>query len=180
MARQRKVEIQEYDVGAKPCDTSSSALRPRTMQENMAVMGSLELHQAKVHHGTAYDVVVAGALNTRCVTRTSGSDTSTVRVHTGHATDSCLYIAPPQRLCGDSKLSQLHCPTHSKVSVWDNTPLVTRRGSNMAVPNLPPDVLADRPRVHQYTPARPTSRRGRLGTATLQPPPASSHDHFSE
>jgi len=54
----------------------------------------------------------------------------------------------------------------------------TRRGSNVAVPNLPPDVLTDGPRARQYTPARPTSRRGRLGTATLQPPPASSYTHF--
>jgi len=30
---------------------------------NMAVMGSLETHQAVVHHGTANEVVVAGALN---------------------------------------------------------------------------------------------------------------------
>jgi len=47
----------------------------------------------------------------------------------------------------------------------------------VAVPNLPPDVLAHGPRASQYTPARPRSRRGRLGTATLQPPPASSHTH---
>jgi len=44
----------------------------------------------------------------------------------------------------------------------------------------PPDVLADGPRASQYTPPQPTSRRGRLGTATLQPPPASSHTDFSE
>jgi len=140
----------------------------------MAVMGSLEPHQAVVHHGMANEVVVAGALNSE--TRTSGSDPATARVHTGNAADSCLCIAPPQRLCDDSKLSQ--CPTHSKVSVWDNTPLATRRGSNVAVLNLPPDVLADGPRARQYTPARPTSRRGSLGTATLQPLPASSHTHF--
>jgi len=30
---------------------------------DMAVTGSLELHQAVVHHGTANEVVVAGALN---------------------------------------------------------------------------------------------------------------------
>ena len=71
MARQRKVEIQEYAVGAQPCDTSSSAFRPRTVQENagytldMAVTGSLELHQAVVHHGTANEVVVADALNSK-------------------------------------------------------------------------------------------------------------------
>jgi len=41
----------------------------RTVQENagytlnMAVTGSLEPHQAIVHHGTADEVVVAGALN---------------------------------------------------------------------------------------------------------------------
>jgi len=34
VARQRKVEIQEYTIRAQPCDTSSSALRPRTVQEN--------------------------------------------------------------------------------------------------------------------------------------------------
>ena len=68
MARQRKVEIQEYAVGAQPCDTSSSAFRPRTQQENagytldMAVTGSLG-HQAVVHQGTANEVVVACALN---------------------------------------------------------------------------------------------------------------------
>jgi len=69
VARQRKVEIQEYAVGAEPCDTSSSGFRLRTVQENagytlnMAVTGSLELHQAVVHHGTANEVVIAGALN---------------------------------------------------------------------------------------------------------------------
>jgi len=69
MARQRKVEIQEYAVGAHPCDTRSSAFRLRTVQENagytldMAVMGNLEPHQAVVHHGTANEVVVVGALN---------------------------------------------------------------------------------------------------------------------
>ena len=68
MARQCKVEIQQYAVGAQPCDTSSSAFRPRTVQENtgytldMAVTGSLE-HQAVVHHGTANEVVITGALN---------------------------------------------------------------------------------------------------------------------
>ena len=67
MARLRKVEIQEYAVGAESCDTSSSGFRPRTVQENagytinMAVTGSLEPHQAVVHHGTANEV--AGALN---------------------------------------------------------------------------------------------------------------------
>ena len=56
-------------VGAQPCDTSSSALRPRTVQENarytlnMAVTGSLEPHQTVVHLGTADEVVVASALN---------------------------------------------------------------------------------------------------------------------
>jgi len=78
------------------------------------------------------------------------------------------------------KTFQLYCPTHSKVSVWDNTPSATKRGSNVEFPNLPPDVLADGPRASKYTPDRPTSHRGRLGTVTLQPPPASSHTHFSE
>ena len=69
MARQHKVEIQEYAVVAESCDTSSLGFRPRTVQENlgytlnMAVMGSLEPHQAIVHHGMANEVVVAGALN---------------------------------------------------------------------------------------------------------------------
>jgi len=69
VARQSKVEIQEYAVGAQPCDTSSLAFRLRTVQENagytldMAVTGSLELHQAVLHHGTANKVVVGGALN---------------------------------------------------------------------------------------------------------------------
>ena len=70
MARQRKIEIQEYAVGSKPCKTgSSSAFRPSIVEENagytlnMAVMGSLEPRQAVVHHGTANEVVVAGALN---------------------------------------------------------------------------------------------------------------------
>ena len=64
MARQRKVEIQEYAVGAESCDTSSSGFRPRTVQENtgytlnMTVTGSLESHQAVVHHGKANEVVV--------------------------------------------------------------------------------------------------------------------------
>ena len=78
----------------------------------MAVTGSLEPHQAVVHHWTVNEVVVAGVLN-------------------------------------NSITFQVNCRTHSKVSVWDNTPSVTRRGSNMAVPNLPPDVLADGPRASQ-------------------------------
>ena len=69
MTLQRKVNIQEYVVRAQPCDTSSSVLRPRTVQENerytlnMAVIGSLEPYQAVMHHRTADEVVVAGALN---------------------------------------------------------------------------------------------------------------------
>ena len=59
-------KLQEYVVDAQPCDTSSLALRPRTVQEytlNMTVMGSVEPQQAVVHHGMANEVVVAGALN---------------------------------------------------------------------------------------------------------------------
>jgi len=69
VTQQRKVEIQEYVVSAQPCDISSSAFRPRTVQENarytlnMAVTGSLELHQTVVYHGTANEIVVASALN---------------------------------------------------------------------------------------------------------------------
>ena len=69
MAQQRKVEIQEYAFCAHPCDTLSSAFRPRTVQKNvgytldMAVTGSLEQHQAVVHHWMANEVIVAGALN---------------------------------------------------------------------------------------------------------------------
>jgi len=68
VARQSKVKIQEYAVGAEPCDTSSSGFRLRTVQENagytlnLAVTGSLE-RQAVVHHGTANEVIVDGALN---------------------------------------------------------------------------------------------------------------------
>ena len=71
MARQHKVEIQEHTIRAEPCDTSSSGFRPRTVQENagytlnMAVTGSLEPHQTIVHHGTANEVIVAGALNSQ-------------------------------------------------------------------------------------------------------------------
>ena len=69
MARQRKIETQEYTVGAEPYDTISSVFRPRTVQENagytlnMAVTGNLDLYQAVVHHGTANEFVVVGALN---------------------------------------------------------------------------------------------------------------------
>ena len=69
MAQQHKVKIQEYAVGTEPCDTSSLGFRLRTVQENagytlnMAMMGSLEQHQAVMHHGTANEVAVAGALN---------------------------------------------------------------------------------------------------------------------
>ena len=69
MARQRKVEIQEYAVGVHPCDTSNSAFRLRTVKENvgytldMTVTGSLGSHQPVVHHWTSKEVVVAGALN---------------------------------------------------------------------------------------------------------------------
>ena len=183
VAQQRRVEIHHYAVGVQPCDTSRLALRLRTVQENagytlnMAMTGSLKLHQAAVHHGMTDEVVVAGALNSersiaRCVMRTSGSDAATARVHMDNAADSYhLCIAPPQRL---TIQNFPNCPTHSKVSVWDNTPWATRRDCNVAVPNPPPDVLVDRPRAHQYTPTQPTSCRGGLGTATLQPPPASS------
>jgi len=47
----------------EPCDTSSSGFRPRTVQDNagytsnMAATGSLEPHQAFVHHGMANEVV---------------------------------------------------------------------------------------------------------------------------
>ena len=67
MTRQRKVKIQEYAVGAEPCDTSSLGFRLRTVQENagyilnMAMMGSLELHQAVVYHRTVNEVVVGRA-----------------------------------------------------------------------------------------------------------------------
>ena len=67
MSRPREVEIQGYTVGAESCDTSSSGFRLKTVQENagytfnMTVTGSLEPHQAVVHHGTANEV--AGALN---------------------------------------------------------------------------------------------------------------------
>jgi len=69
VARLRKVEIQECDVGAEPCDTSRLGFMPRTVQENtgytlnMAMTVSLQLHQAVVHHGTPNEVVVVGALN---------------------------------------------------------------------------------------------------------------------
>jgi len=63
------VEIQQNVFGTQPCDTSNVALNPRTVQENarytlnMAVTGSLEPHQAVVHHGTANAVVVASVFN---------------------------------------------------------------------------------------------------------------------
>ena len=69
MARQRKVEIQEYAVGAQPGDTNSTALRPSFVRENVghtldsAVTGSMEPLQAVMHHGPADAVVVAGTLN---------------------------------------------------------------------------------------------------------------------
>ena len=53
-------------------------------------------------------------------------------------------------------------------------------GCKVAFPNLPQNVFADGPRARQNTPAQPISRRGRLGSATLQPPPASSCSHFRE
>ena len=40
--------------------------------------------------------------------------------------------------------------------MWDDA----GGGCNVAVPNLPPDVLADGPRASQYTPAQPTSPSG--------------------
>ena len=60
--------------------------------------------------------------------------------------------------------------------LWDGSGV----GCNVAQPNSPQNVLADRPRVRQYTLAQPTSRRGGLGCATLQPTPEPSHKHFSE
>ena len=43
-----------------------------------------------------------------------------------------------------------------------------------------PPVHSCRTLARQYTPDQLTSRGGDMGTATLQPPPASSHSHFSE
>jgi len=69
VSRPREVEIQGYTVGAESCDTSTSGFRLKTEQENagytfnMTVTGSLEPHQAVVHHGTVNEAVVAGALN---------------------------------------------------------------------------------------------------------------------
>ena len=99
MARQRKVEIQEYDVGAERCDTSSLGFMSRTVQENtgytlnMAVMGSLELHQAIVHHGTPNEVVVVGILNSEMCDENIRSDATTARIHSGNATDvlACTF-----------------------------------------------------------------------------------------
>ena len=63
----------------------------------------------------------------------------------------CTTAASPQ-------LSQLHFPTLSKDSVWDNTPSATRTTNNVAVPNLPPDVLQ--------------AGLGRASTRQLSQPPA--------
>ena len=62
MVRQRKVEI---PVEAVTCVTSSSGFRLRTVQENVGytLNMSLETHQTVVYHGTANEVIVAGALN---------------------------------------------------------------------------------------------------------------------
>jgi len=76
-------------------------------------------------------------------------------------------------VCGTLEFSKI-AYWNSQKWVWDDA----GGGCNLAVPNLPPDVLTDGPRASQYTPAQPTSRRGRLGTATIQPPPALSHTHF--
>jgi len=68
VARQRKVKIQEYAVGAQPCDTSSTVLMP-TVLENaghalyMIVTGGLEPHHTVVHRGPAHAVIVTGALS---------------------------------------------------------------------------------------------------------------------
>jgi len=69
VARQRKVEIQEYAVGAQPGDTNSTALRPSIVRENvghtldMVMTRRQEPRQAIMHHGLADEVVVAGAPN---------------------------------------------------------------------------------------------------------------------
>jgi len=78
---------------------------------DMAVMGSLEPHQAVLHHRMVNEVVVAGALNIEMCTRTSGTDAVTARVHSGDAAGgSRLCIAPLQRLCDDSKISNYTVP----------------------------------------------------------------------
>ena len=60
----------------------------------MTVTGSLEPHQAVVHHGTANEVVVVARSIARCVTRTSSSDAATARVHSGDAANSSrLFFA---------------------------------------------------------------------------------------
>jgi len=80
-------------------------------------------------HVTANEVVVVSALNARCVTRTSGSDAGTARIHSGDAADgSRLCFAPLQRLCDNSKLSNCTVP-HTQKWVCGTTRLRRREGT---------------------------------------------------
>jgi len=69
VAQQRKIEIEEDAIRAQPGDTNSTALRPSIVRENVGhaldtvMTGSLEPHQAVMHHGPADEVIVAGAPN---------------------------------------------------------------------------------------------------------------------
>ena len=82
---------------------------------NMAVTGNLKLHQAVVHHGTANEFVVASALNSKVCDENVRLYAATARVHSGDAADgSRLCIAPLQRLCDTSKLSNCTVPLTQK------------------------------------------------------------------
>ena len=70
MARQRKIEIEEDAIRAQPGDTTSTvALLPSFVREKVGhalgtvMTGSLEPHQAVMHHRPADEVVVTSALN---------------------------------------------------------------------------------------------------------------------
>jgi len=96
---------------------------------------------------------------------------------------SSLSFPQLKKYVGYHTLTNFCVCEFSKIAHWNSEKWVwddAGGGCNVAVPSLPPDVLADGPRASQYLPAQPTSRRGRLGTATLQPPPASSYTHFSD
>jgi len=70
MARQRKIEINEDDIGTQPVDTNSTALQPNFMRENVGhtlsstMTGRMEPLQNVMHHGPAdTESVVAGVCN---------------------------------------------------------------------------------------------------------------------
>jgi len=146
---------------------------------NMAVVGSLEPYQAFVHHRMTNEVLVAGALNSEMRDK-----------------NVLFWCSWCPRTYGWRcwQFPSVHCTTATSLWWFKTFPTVPytqkwvcgttcfqwQEGSVLWQSPIPPDVLADRFRARQYTPAQPTSCLEGLGTATLWLLSVLSPTHFSE